>query len=173
MFINHLARDTVVVLSGLVMVAIARELRMEVGWLLVGVPTAALLPVFMVAGATRSYRNAVVAIRIIQGFAVLPLVIVLWESWPFAIPQVITCVLGFSALATPGDEARVAGSVAAVSLVPAMCGLLIAPGHPATLLAVSLFVCGLVWFRTARSKSPIPRAFVVSAAGRQPQEDMS
>jgi hypothetical protein len=165
MFINRLARDAVVVASGLLMVAIVRTLGVQLGWLLVGVPSAALLPVFVIAGTTRSYGNAVVAIRVIQAIALVPVVVLLWKCWPCAIPQAFTSVLGFAALGSRGgDEARVAGSVAAASLVPTICALAVAPADPITLLLVGLFVSGLVWSQAARSKSSIPRAFVVGAA---------
>ena len=165
MFINRLARDAVVVASGLLMVAIVRLLGTELCWLLLGVPSVVLLPVFVIAGMTRSYRNAVVAIRVIQLLALVPLAIVMWKCWPYAIPMGISSLLGFAALGVAGtDESRVAGSVAAASMLPTLGGLACATTEPVALLLLGLFVSGLVWHCTSRPNPSIPRAFVIGAA---------
>jgi len=165
MFINRLARDAAVVASGLLMVAIVRTLGVDLGWVVLGVPSVLVLPVVVIAGMTRSYRNAVVAIRVLQLLALVPLAIVAWKSWPYAIPMGINSLLGFAALGVRGsDESRVAGSVAAGSMLPALCAVGSATTDPITLLLLGLFVSGLVWHCTARSTSSIPRAFVIRAA---------
>jgi len=156
-------RSIVAISSAVLVVLAVAGWGWEIGWLLLALPSVALLPVFAVAALTRSYGRAVAAMIGVQVIAIFVIAFVALLAWPFAIPQLISSVLGIVALRSKrGDEVRVAGSIPAACIIPALCTWWM--DRTALVLVVALGVAGCLWYRDARRRASNERLGLLDSA---------